>query len=64
MTHDPDLIERFAIRCALGNNGGTWATHYVESQKEFWRQFVRDLLTEAKSQPIMLKIVNGNFVRA
>lgn len=37
-------IESFAIRAALGNNGGTWAEHYTEEQKEHWRQFVRDLV--------------------
>ena len=36
-------IEQFAIRAAKGNNGGEWATHYTEEQKEFWRQFVREL---------------------
>lgn len=38
-----DLIEYFAIRAALGNNGGTWAEHYTEDQKEHWRQGVRDM---------------------
>jgi hypothetical protein len=40
----PEQIESFAIRAALGNNGGTWAEHYTEKQKEHWRQFVRDLV--------------------
>ena len=44
----PDLIETFAIRCALGNNGGTWAEHYTEEQKEYWRRFVRDLVVHIK----------------
>jgi hypothetical protein len=39
-------IEAFAIRCAQGNNGGKWAEHYTEAQKEFWRQFVRDLIAD------------------
>lgn len=41
-----DKIEEFAIRVALGNNGGEWATHYTEEQKEHWRRFVRDLIEE------------------
>ena len=41
-----ETIEKFAIRLALGNNGGKWATHYNEDQKEHWRQFVRDLIEE------------------
>lgn len=40
---NPKTLESFAIRAALGNNGGTWAEHYTEDQKEHWRQFVRDL---------------------
>ncbi len=40
----PETVEAFAIRCALGNNGGEWAEHYTEAQKEHWRQFVRDLV--------------------
>lgn len=40
-------IETLAIRCALGNNGGEWATHYTDEQKEHWRSFARDLLDEA-----------------
>ncbi len=39
-------IEAFAIRAALGNNGGEWATHYTEEQKEHWRRFVLDLASE------------------
>ena len=42
----PELIERYAIRCAKGNSGGEWATHYTADQKEFWRKFVRDLVDE------------------
>ena len=39
-----EFIEAFAIRAAKGNNGGEWATHYTEEQKESWRQLVRDLV--------------------
>lgn len=38
-----NTIEHFAIRAAKGNNGGEWATHYTEDQKELWRTFVRDM---------------------
>lgn len=38
-----DGVEKLAIRAALGNNGGEWAEHYTEAQKEHWRQWVRDL---------------------
>lgn len=43
-----ELVERFAIRVALGNNGGAWATHYTEDQKEHWRQFIRDLIATVR----------------
>jgi hypothetical protein len=52
---DAALIEAFAIRCALGNNGGEWlagpdgSSHYTEEQKEVWRQFVRDLIRAIQS---------------
>jgi hypothetical protein len=41
-----ELIEKFAIRIALGNNGGEWSTHYTEAQKYFWRDIVRDLIDD------------------
>lgn len=41
-----DMVERFAQRCAMGNNGGEWAIHYTEEQKNHWRQFVRELAEE------------------
>lgn len=44
-----DLIEAFAIRAALGNNGGTWADHYTEAQKDHWRRFVLDLVAAIKA---------------
>lgn len=38
-----DECEQLAIKAAKGNNGGEWATHYTEEQKEYWRNFVKDL---------------------
>lgn len=43
-------LERWAIKLAVGNNGGTWATHYVEKQKEFWRVRARELIAEFRSE--------------
>lgn len=43
-----DLIERYAIRCAKGNNVGEWSTHYTEEQKDFWRRFVYDLVVDVR----------------
>lgn len=44
-----DDIEALAIECARGNNGGEWATHYTDEQKEFWRSFVRKMQLAARS---------------
>ena len=44
MTWTDEQVEKFAIRAALGNNGGTWAEHYQECHKEYWRKFIRDLV--------------------
>jgi hypothetical protein len=49
-----ELIEKYAIKIALGNNGGEWATHYTEEQKDHWRNLVRELLEDLK-----MEIVNG-----
>jgi hypothetical protein len=50
-----EQIEELAIRCAKGNNGGEWATHYTEDQKNFWRGFVRGL-----EDSILERITNNN----
>lgn len=38
--------EALAERLALGNNGGTWADHYTEDQKDKWRKMARDVVTD------------------
>ena len=43
-----DKIEKYAIRVALGNNGGEWSKHYTENQKERWRNFIRELIEDIK----------------
>ena len=45
-----DQIEQYAIRCAKGNNGGEWATHYTEDQKNIWREFVRNLAAHLRAE--------------
>jgi hypothetical protein len=40
------MIEKYAKRIALGNNGGDWAEHYTEDQKEHWRKLVRELIDD------------------
>lgn len=43
-----DLIEKYAIIMAEGNNGGTWATHYTDSQKDLWRARAEKLIENLK----------------
>ena len=43
-----ELIEKYAIIMALGNNGGEWATHYTEEQKNVWRKRVEQLIEDIK----------------
>jgi len=45
-----ELIEKWAIRMALGNNGGAWTTHYTEEQKDHWRRLARELLRDARKE--------------
>lgn len=42
------VIEKYAMKIALGNNGGGWATHYNEDQKNYWRKLVTELFEELK----------------
>lgn len=45
-----EMVEKYAIRVALGNNGGKWSEHYTEEQKEHWRTFVRQLIEDIKKE--------------
>jgi hypothetical protein len=53
-----DKMEEFAIRCARGNNSGDWSSHYTEDQKNFWRKFVRELVSDIEYAVSMQKISN------
>lgn len=48
-----ELIEKWAIKMALGNNGGGWATHYTEEQKNLWRQRSEELIEDVKKDVIL-----------
>jgi len=45
-----DLIEKYAIIMALGNNGGSWANHYTDSQKDLWRARSEKLIEDIKME--------------
>jgi hypothetical protein len=48
MKLEKHVIEKYAMKIALGNNGGGWATHYNEDQKNYWRKLVTELFEELK----------------
>jgi hypothetical protein len=61
----PEIIETFAMRAALGNNGGAWAEHYTDEQKEHWRRFVRDLVAGAvHAEHVRCMDVTVNLIEA
>lgn len=41
-----ELVERIAKKIAVANNGGDWATHYTDAQKDVWRQRAREVIKE------------------
>lgn len=45
-----DLIEKYAIIMALGNNGGSWANHYTDSHKDLWRARSEKLIEDIKME--------------
>jgi hypothetical protein len=62
----PERLEEFAMRCALGNNGGAWATHYTEDQKAHWRKFVSELYSALEDEAVEAykedqRLANGGY---
>lgn len=57
MTWDREIVEKWAIKLARGNNGGEWATHYNEDQKNFWRNLAEELINE-----ISVELINEVYV--
>ena len=43
-----ELIEEIAKTMALGNNGGDWAKHYNEDQKNVWRERAKEVIESVK----------------
>jgi hypothetical protein len=43
-----ELIEEIAKTIALGNNGGDWAKHYTEGQKDVWRERAKVIIEMVK----------------
>lgn len=40
-----EQVEVVARTIALGNNGGEWASHYTDGQKELWRDRAREVIS-------------------
>ena len=45
-----ELIEQVAKTMALGNNGGDWAKHYNEDQKNVWRERAKEVIEMVKER--------------
>ena len=43
-----DLIEQVAKKIAVANNGGDWAKHYNEDQKNVWRERAKEVIEMVK----------------
>ena len=43
-----ELIEKVALLIAEANNGGKWATHYNEAQKNVWRERATKIIEMVK----------------
>ena len=46
------LVEKIARKMAVGNNGGTWAQHYADEQKDMWRSLASDVIHEGMTAGI------------
>ena len=43
-----ELIEQIAKYIAQANNGGDWAKHYNEDQKNVWRERAKEIIEIVK----------------
>jgi hypothetical protein len=43
------LVDRWAMKLAVGNNGGSWDSHYTEKHKTFWRERAIEFIVEVWS---------------
>lgn len=43
-----ELIEKVAKKMAVANNGGDWAKHYNEDQKNVWRERAKEVIEMVK----------------
>ena len=43
-----ELVEDIAKKIAVANNGGDWAKHYNEDQKNIWRERAKEIVEMVK----------------
>ena len=43
-----ELVEDVAKKMAVANNGGDWAKHYNEDQKNVWRERAKEVIEMVK----------------
>lgn len=43
-----ELIEDIAKKIAVANNGGDWAKHYNDDQKNVWRERAKEIIEMVK----------------
>ena len=43
-----ELVEEIAKKIAVANNGGDWAKHYNEDQKNVWRERAKEIIEMVK----------------
>lgn len=43
-----ELIDEVAKKIAVANNGGDWAKHYNEDQKNVWRERAKEVIEIVK----------------
>ena len=43
-----ELVEDIAKKIAVANNGGDWAKHYNEDQKNIWRERAKEVIEMVK----------------
>lgn len=58
-----NLIETVAKKIAVANNGGDWATHYVEAQKDVWRQRAKEIIEMVLNQKRSFKVADWFHVK-
>jgi hypothetical protein len=55
------LVERWAMKLAVGNNGGVWDSHYTEKHKALWRERAREFIEECRAELVPTSLQACNY---